>query len=204
MSISVGKKIKEALDINGKKQKDLVQYLGENQATVSKWLTSNEKLNRDMPYDILKKTAIFLNLSIDYLLDNSRSIEKFIPLIGKASCGVPNEYDLNGFEAVPVDSKLYAEGMYAVEAEGDSMSSKINDSDLVYCVPCNDIHDANNKIVHYTLNGESGIKKLKVNDAGTIISLIPLNLEHDIITIDHYENCTLKLAKVVGVVDTNF
>lgn len=204
MSVEVGKRIKTLLEDQNKKQKDLIEYLDENQATVSKWLSENEKLNRDMPYEVLKKTALYFGVSTDYLLGNSMIIERFVPLIGKASCGIPGEYSLDGYEAVPVDSRIYQEGMYAVEAEGDSMKGKVDDGNIVYCLPVSDIIELNNKIVHYSINNDSGIKKLKINEDGSRISLIPLNSDYDIITIDADENTILKVSKIVGVVDTNF
>lgn len=206
MSIFLGKKIKLSLKLQGKKQKDLVSYLGANQATVSKWLTENIELNRDMPYDMLKKTATFLGVSVDFLLGiNNKTIERFIPLIGKANSGtVPNKYSLDRYEAIPIDDRLHQEGMYAIEAEDNSMSPKINNGDLVYCCSSDNIQELDRKIVHYYLDGKSGIRKLEMNETGTIISLIPINSDFDAIMKDHYENKELRLAKVIGVVDTDF
>lgn len=146
--------------------------------------------------------ANILGVTSDYLLDNEIIKSKHIPLIGKASCGKPNDYELNGYEPVPVPADMYISGMYAVEAEGDSMSPKINDADIVYCCPIKSIDSG--KIVHYWLNGESGIKRYKINEAGTIISLIPINTEHDIITIHHDEPHELHMARVVGKIDKDF
>lgn len=152
---------------------------------------------------ILSAIADVLDVSADFLLDKEETITSyFIPLIGKSSCGKPRDYDLNGYEPVPVPSKLFKQGMYAVEADGDSMSPKINHGEIVYCCP-NQVID-NGKIVHYWLDGESGIKKYKINEAGTIISLIPINSSFDIITIHCEENHELIMAKVVGRFDDDF
>ncbi len=149
----------------------------------------------------IEKFATVLNVSISDFF-NENKINKFIPLVGLASCGVPQDYSLDGYEAVPIDSKLYRYGMYALEAEGDSMSPKINNGNIVYCSPNEEIRSGD--IVHYRINGESGIKKYKINKEHTIISLIPINTEHDIITIDEFHENGLVMAKVVGVVDMNF
>ena len=109
---------------------------------------------------------------------------------------------MTNYDTVPIDDKLFKDGMYAVEAEGDSMTPKINDRNIVYCSPNDDINNGN--IVHYTFNGESGIKKYKINEAQNLISLIPLNSDYDIVTIDEYDSKDLRMSKVVGVVDTDF
>jgi len=92
--------------------------------------------------------------------------------------------------------------MYAVEAEGDSMSPKINDGDIVYCC-ANQIIDSG-KIVHYSLNGESGIKRYKINETGTIISLIPINSDYEIISLHCNDTFDLRMARVVGKIDKDF
>lgn len=151
----------------------------------------------------IPKLAKLFNVSIDYLHGNDNvATVKSIPLIGLASCGIPQEYDLNGYEPVPISNELYRDGMYAVRAEGDSMSPKINDGNLVYCVANEQIENGN--IVHYMVNGESGIKKFKINEKGDIISLVPINSDYDIITISADDNTAFKMSKVVGAVDTDF
>ena len=155
--------------------------------------------------ETIELIANALNIDVSELFeDNSKNkiVSKYIPLIGKSSCGKPKDYDLNGYEPVPVPLDMYKDGMYAVEADGDSMSPKINNGDYVYCQPNRVIDNGN--IVHYWLNGESGIKKYKINEAGTIISLIPINSDYDIITIHHDDKHELLMARVVGKIDKNF
>ncbi|MDR2099984.1 MAG: LexA family transcriptional regulator [Campylobacteraceae bacterium] len=50
------------------KQKDIVEYLGESQSAVSKWLSANEKIRNDIPNTVLLKIASFLKTSPYYLL----------------------------------------------------------------------------------------------------------------------------------------
>lgn len=161
------------------------------------------KGNKNSP-SIEKLTAIakILNVTTDYLLDKDIIETKVIPLIGKSSCGIPKEYDLNGYDPIPVPIDIYREGMYCVEADGDSMSPKINNGDIVYCDPHKQIDSGN--IVHYWIDGESGIKRYKINEAGTIISPIPINTEYDIITIHCDENVDLRMARIVGRIDKEF
>ena len=189
------------LEQTGRKQIELAKHLEFPSGNLNKILKNVE--NRKFSVEQVIEIASFFNVSTDFLYGLEKDIrQKLIPLIGKASCGKPRDYDLNGYEPIPVPLDMYKSGMYAVEADGDSMSPKINDGDIVYCCPNQLIN--NGKIVHYWLDGESGIKKYKINEAGTIISLIPINSEHDIITIHHDERHELIMAKVVGKIDRDF
>ncbi len=185
-----------------KKQKLTGEKLGEmigvGKSTVINWANGS----RFPKEDHINALVSALNVSYDTLFNDKEVVSKYIPLIGKASCGEPRDYDLNGYDPIPIPAEMYKSGMYAIEAEGDSMSPKINDGDIVYCCP--DVAIDNGKIVHYSLNGESGIKRYKINEAGTIISLIPLNTEYDIITIHCDDYTDLRMSKVVGKIDKDF
>ncbi len=109
---------------------------------------------------------------------------------------------MNGYEPVAVSEDIYEDGMYAVRAEGDSMSPKINHNAIVYCNVNRNID--NGHIIHYSLDGESGIKKYKINEKGHVISLVPMNSDFDIITVHADDGADLKMARVVGAVDTDF
>lgn len=191
----LGEKIREARKNKGMSQDDLAEKLGINRVSVSHY---EKGKNSPTHANLLKLSAI---LGVQ-LLDECAIITKFIPLIGLASCGIPKDYNLTDYENIPIDSRIYRDGMYAVEAEGDSMSGKIDHGNIVYCSPNEDIQNGN--IVHYMYNGESGIKKYKINEELDIVSLIPLNSEYDIVTIDGFNQKNLRMSKVVGVVDTNF
>ena len=194
------KRINELLLENNKKQAELSKFLNIPTGNLSNILKGN---GRKFSSEQIALIANFFKVSTDYLYGLERNIQqKLIPLIGKSSCGKPKDYDLNGYEPVPVPLDMYKDGMYAVEAEGDSMKPKINDGDIVYCQP-NRIID-NGNIVHYWLNGESGIKKYKMNEAGTIISLIPINSDFEVITIHCDDKHELIMGRVVGKIDRDF
>lgn len=193
-------KILSLLLENGKKQADLAKFLNIPTGNLSNILQGN---GRKFSVEQIALIAKFFSVSTDYLYGlgtNAKQI--FIPLIGKSSCGKPKDYDLNGYDPIPVSIDMYHDGMYAVEAVGHSMKPKINDGDIVYCQP-NRIID-NGNIVHYWLNGESGIKKYKMNEAGTIISLIPINSDFEVITIHCDDKHELLMARVIGKIDRDF
>ncbi len=190
------RKIMDSKNFTGEK---LGEIIGVGKSTVINWANGSRFPKENHIRDIVKA----LNVNYDDLFSTGNEIGmKLIPLIGKSSCGIPKEYDLNGYEPIPIPEKMYRDGMYAVEADGESMYPKINHGDIVFCNPTQIID--NGKIVHYCLNGESGIKKYKINEAGTIISLIPLNPNFEIITIHCDDLVDLKMAKVVGKIDNDF
>ncbi|WP_345993746.1 XRE family transcriptional regulator [Sulfurimonas sp. HSL-1716] len=178
---------------------DIANKLNVSRGTVTHW--SNGVRTPDP--DKIKELANILKINVAELFgEKLKSRVRTIPLIGLASCGIPQEYDLNGYEPIPVSEDIYEEGMYAVQAEGNSMSPKINDRAIVYCNIHRQIDNGN--IVHYNLNGVSGIKKYKINEKGDIISLVPLNSDYDVITVHADDNLDLKMARVVGVIDMDF
>ncbi|PUE66732.1 LexA family transcriptional regulator [Arcobacter lacus] len=196
--MGVGSNIKQILKDKKLSQKDFADMIEETTVNLNRYL--NEQ--RNIPVSLYPLISKALNMSIDEIMGNQSLSSKLVPLIGKSSCGKPKDYDLSNYEPVSVPLDMYIDGMYAVEADGDSMAPKINDGDIVYCIP-NQIID-NGKIVHYWLNGESGIKKYKINEVGTIISLLPLNPDYDIITIHCDDNYDLVMARVVGRIDKDF
>jgi len=190
------RKIMDSKNLTGEK---LGELIGVGKSTVINWANGSRFPKEQHIRDIAK----VLHVNYDDLFSNGSEVStKVIPLIGKSSCGIPKEYDLNGYEPVAIPTDMYVDGMYAIEAEGNSMSPKINDGDIVYCCP--DMYVDNGKIVHYFLNGESGIKRYKINESGTIISLIPLNSDYDIITIHCDDDVELRMARVVGKIDKDF
>ena len=197
--MSFGSKLKALMKDRDVYAKDIAEYIGVSRGLVTHWTND---LRNPNPIQV-KKILSFLKVDADSLFDkNNTDTTKLIPLIGKSSCGTPHEYNLENYDSVPISSNIYNSGMYAVEAEGASMSPKINNGNIVYCDPSQSIENGN--IVHYMVKGESGIKKYKINEAQTIVSLVPVNSDYDIITVDQYENVDLRMVKVVGVVDTNF
>ncbi len=189
-----------------RKEKNITQLELSEMISISRSSIAQYENNIYQPtIETIELIANTLNINVSELFEDksrTRLISKYIPLIGKSSCGKPKDYDLNGYDPVPVPLDMYKDGMYAVEADGNSMKPKINDGDIVYCQP-NRIID-NGNIVHYWLNGESGIKKYKMNEAGTIISLIPINSDFEVITIHCDDKHELIMGRVVGKIDRDF
>jgi repressor LexA len=192
--MNFGEKLKNARKEKGLSQQKLADLIGVNRVAITNYETNKNTAT----YENIMKLSEVLGVELASEEKNIGTI-KCIPLIGKASCGIPINYDLNGYDKVPISTKDYKDGMYAVEAEGDSMLPKISDGDIVYCKAENSEHIDSGAIVHYQINDESGIKKYKLSDDGKNIFLIPLNAEFDTIIINCDDPVTLKLSKVTGI-----
>jgi len=196
--MSFGTLLKDARKIKKMSQDDLAKKLGVNRVSISNY----ERDENEPTFSNVKKIISILNLPDDYFGINDTIKIRTIPLVGLASCGIPQNYDMNGYDPIPISANIYKDGMYAVKAEGNSMSPKINDKNIVYCYAEQQINSGD--IVHYSIDGESGIKKYKMNGKGDTISLVPLNTDYDVITIYADDSISFKMSKVVGVVDTEF
>lgn len=151
----------------------LADYLGVPRPYISKWTLQSPRYR--IPKEHLPKIAKFFKLPLEYFFDDHMKGVRLVPKIGKASCGVPVDYNYdNADEYIPINYDLHGE-LYVVEAEGDSMSPKINDKDDVLCDASAEVKSGD--IVHYTIDGESGIKKIKITDSG--ITLIPINAAYE-------------------------
>jgi len=194
--MNFAQRLEEALKNIGKTQKDLAKYLGVPAGTISTW-----KKRNSIGKKYLNEVAKFLNVSTDYLLgfeDDKIPLTHYLPVIGEASCGVPtNHFYYEDYDKIPIPADLYREGRYAVVARGDSMLPKINDGDIVICDV--NMYVDNGNIVHYTLNGESGIKKVIMDDNNNPIMLMPLNDKYPPIPIKKEDDLRMaRCFKVIG------
>jgi len=175
----------------------LADFLGVPRNYITRWV-KDEKYN--FPYEYINEISKFFNVSPIYFLedtDNTIYLTYYLPIIGKASCGVPTNHNLEDIvEMFPVPEMLYREGRYIVIAEGDSMLPKIKNGDLVICDK--EAYVDNGNIVHYTLNGDSGIKKIVIDENNKPIMLVPLNDKYPPIPIKEIDE--LRVAKCIKVI----
>lgn len=198
-------KIRELMLQQGIKQKELVEYLGENQGTIGKWLSEKEKNRRDLPNTILIKIAKKLGVTPQYLLgmeEFSLIDVKQIPIIGTTSCG---DMDTNQLQeenkTAYYRGDFWSEKLYALVACGDSMSPEIESGDEIICDP--EIAPQNGDIVHYKIGSESAVKVYYEDSEANIIQFVPYNSTDDFKTrtvrIDNEEYNFLEIAKVVAI-----
>ena len=188
-------KLQELLEDMGRGAKaKLATYLKVSPVYVTRWV-NDEKYN--IPRDMIVKIEDFFKLPRGYLLSGNDEIKvKYIPLIGIASCGVPNIAYNDDIEYIPVNPELAREGVYAVKAEGESMLPDIKEGDVIICdknMECN-----NGDIVHYTtIDGDSGLKKYLIDDKG-VVTLMPANTNFPPIMCDVRDVKCARAFKRIG------
>ena len=141
--------------------------------TIPKW--RNGTLNTFM--NILPEIAKEYGVSTDWLLgvEQETIIPDMIdvPIIGSIRAGYPVEtYQVeNGSVKIPSHMRPSGE-LYALDVVGDSMSPVVLDGDVIICekVSTNKI---NGKICVITVDGESTLKKVRVDKNG--VTLVPIN-----------------------------
>ena len=139
----------------------LADYIGLHKIAISKW--TKHKGRYKIKKEHLPKIAEFFQVPIEYFLHDDIKQVKMIPKIGKASCGVPIEYNYeDAIEYVPYTITNYTHNFYVIDAEGDSMMPTIKNGDEVLCDL--DASISNNDIVHFTFRDESGIKRYKEDE----------------------------------------
>ena len=190
--MSFGTLLKEARKIKKLSQEDLAKILGVNRVSISNY----EKDKNTPTLANLKKIREALDLSADYFEEDEKIKVKYIPLIGLASCGIPNTSYHDDMEYIPVSPDIARDGVYAVCADGDSMLPKITNGDIIICDK--EMHCDHGNIVHYThIDGESGLKKYLIDDKG-IVTLMPLNSNYLPIMCDVQDLRCARAFKIVS------
>lgn len=173
----------------------LAEYLKVPRGYISRWASGTYRIPREQ----LPKIANFFGVDVSIFLvdDDKKTGVKMIPFIGKASCGVPSEYAYDTYDTLVPVPISFGDNIYYVEAEGDSMFPKIKNGDWVMC----DLDKAieNGNIVHFTIDGESGIKVYKETRDG--IYLVPINTEYQptFYTFDELKSLQARFAKCVSI-----
>ena len=104
------------------------------------------------------------------------STVKQVPIVGTASCGIPTQ---NAYQEADTYTSMGAKDwnkeLYAVIADGDSMSPLIERGDEVICDPLSTVGSGD--IIHYQLDGESAIKVYI--EKGNKFYLVPRNQDFE-------------------------
>ena len=184
-------KIKQLMKDQGYTLESFGELIGYKKSMMSQLLKGAKSLKMDKLIEI----ASVLRVDASDLLEGEHTSFVTIPVVGVASCGVPNgSYD-DAIDFIKVPSVLSkGAGLYAVVADGDSMLPDIKSGDLVVCAKDMEINHGD--FVHYSINGESGIKKCGTNQNECL--LIPTNSEYDVIKVN--EGDELTVTRVMQVI----
>ncbi|MBE3022157.1 S24 family peptidase [Campylobacter sp. 7477a] len=148
--------------------------------TVKSWFRSDDSRRAVPEIPRIKLIGEFLKLDANQMILGFDDVipVKQIPIVGSASCGIP---DANALQETDIYTYTLAKDwngeMYAVIANGDSMSPMIEDGDQVICDPALDIMDGD--LVHYQVNGESAIKIYKKDTKNKQHVFIPANQDFE-------------------------
>lgn len=195
--MNIEQKVERLLNKMGRGSKArLAEYLGVNRSYIGRWINDP---TYGIPRDKVKGIANFFGVTADYLLDDTQDIpvNTKVPVLGMASCGVPNGYFGDDVQYIDLPSNIAGAGVYGVIADGDSMLPKIQDRSIVICNK--DLDISNGDIVHYTINGESGIKRYREKDNEIILE--PLNPAYESVRYPGDEIESIRLAKCISVIN---
>ena len=162
----------------GKKHKDLADYLGITPQRVTDW-----KSGRIFSYSkYMDKIAEYLGVSVDYLLSGRESpaayagispvVRRSVPLLGEIACGEPIYADEEHEYSVPLGSDRSAD--FVLRAKGDSMiGAHIHDGDLVFFRQCEMVD--NGKIAVVVIGDEATLKRVYFTPEKQQLVLMPEN-----------------------------
>lgn len=156
--------------------KRLAEIIGVSEGAVSQY----ENGKRQPDYDTLKRIADYFNVSIDYLLGRTSSMEADrkpkgvrIPVLGNVAAGIPIDAieDILDYEEISED--MASRGQYfGLKIKGSSMEPRIKEGDVVIVREQPEVESGEVAIV--LVNGDTATcKKVVINEGG--LTLIPFN-----------------------------
>ena len=177
--MSVGIRLKKLREENELKQESLAAKLGINRSTISMY----ERDQRTPSPDVLKKYADIFDVSLDYILGNSRNLKKgedyaTINVYGSIPAGIPIEAieDISDTEDISFKDFDKNKTYIGLKVEGDSMYPKYLDGDTIILELTPDCESGTDAAVY--VNGyEATLKTVIKNDNGTI-TLKPINTSY--------------------------
>ena len=177
--MSVGIRLKKLREENELKQESLAAKLGINRSTISMY----ERDQRTPSPDVLKKYADIFDVSLDYILGNSRKLKKgedyaTINVYGSIPAGIPIEAieDISDTEDISFKDFDKNKTYIGLKVEGDSMYPKYLAGDTIILELTPDCESGTDAAVY--VNGyEATLKTVIKNDNGTI-TLMPINTSY--------------------------
>lgn len=175
---NIGNRIKLRRKELGLTLQQLGDKIGVEASTVRKW---ENNIIQNIKTDKISKIASALGVTINYIIDDSRSDQSNkaikIPILGTVIAGIPISAieEIIGWEEI--SPKLASQGEYfALKIKGDSMSPTMDENDIVIVKKQNNISSGDIAIV--CINGdEATCKKIIKHKDG--ISLVSLNSKYE-------------------------
>jgi len=167
------------MSINAKDQIDLINDLGINKSTISTWVRG-EKMPR---MGTIQSLANYFGVNVSDLVDDKQKDSNLIPVDLKLYSTPVYENVSAGFGTMAVDfvvdyiplpfpSKSEADNTICIRVQGDSMSPKIENGDLIQVHKQSSVDSGDIAVV--LIDGEEGLVK-KVEYGKNYINLISIN-----------------------------
>ena len=209
INLTFGAKLKQIRLERDLTQEELAKILNTSKQVISRY----ENDQRTPKISIAKEYATILNVSLEYLIDDSRDYEntvtddifsipgimripkmKKIPLLGTIACGEPILAEENIDAYISIDEN--SDATFALKCKGDSMiTARIFDGDVVYIRPQPDVE--NGEIAAVLIDNEATLKK--VYKAKNKLTLSPCNpMYADMVYTDEQLNQIKILGKAVA------
>lgn len=177
--MSVGVRLKQLRKSSGKTQRDLAKLLYVTASSIGMY----ERDERTPSPDVLKKYADIFDVSLDYILGNSRNVKKgedyaTINVYGSIPAGIPIEAieDISDTEDISFKDFDKSKTYIGLKVEGDSMYPKYLQGDTIILELTPDCESGTDAAVY--VNGyEATLKTVIKNDNGTI-TLMPINTSY--------------------------
>ena len=193
-------RLKETREKKGIKQSELASLLNVSQATLSNW---ERNVHEPDSFSLIELSKI-LNVSIDYLLNVSpiKQIERHkgikIPVLGKIPAGIPIEAieDVLDYEEIPEDWGRGGKEYFALKVEGDSMSPKYLEDDVVIFLETNKPNNGSDCAV--IINGdEATFKRVLIQEKGIVLQ--PINTDGYEPVFYSNKQCHQLPVRIIGI-----
>lgn len=177
--MSVGIRLKQLRKSSGKTQRDLAKSLYVTASSIGMY----ERDERTPSPDVLKKYADIFDVSLDYILGNSRNVKKgedyaTINVYGSIPAGIPIEAieDISDTEDISFKDFDKNKTYIGLKVVGDSMYPKYLQGDTIILELTPDCESGTDAAVY--VNGyEATLKTVIKNENGTI-TLMPINTSY--------------------------
>lgn len=179
---TIAERMREALNLRGMKQTELVELTGIGKSSISTYLSGEYEPKQRNIYKISEALRVSeawlmgfdvpMNKTIPTENTSTKGIK--IPVLGYVRAGIPIEAveDILDYEEISMDMASKGEH-FALSIKGDSMEPRITEGDVVI-VRKQDIVE-NGELAVVLVNGnDATVKKFYMNDSGvTLISTNP-------------------------------
>lgn len=179
-----------------------VRYGGTySKGMISKW--ENGIVDPNM--GTLKNIARFFDTTTDELLGirvvdhNIRKVDKFIPIIGVISAGIPimAEQNIVGYTPAPAHVRYRECDLFYLRVRGDSMNKEFPDGSDVLVDKDADVESGNIAVV--LVNGyDATVKMVKFEDNKIVLIPLSTNTDHYAQAYDMEKDEVKIIGKVIG------